>query len=112
MLARTCLPESEDIVKDTQPSYKEGVGRTGRDDEEEWSGIPIPQSDDSEDEYWLDESSDDEPEQHEADTEPSIFNPRKPDDDSNDASSTHLPGTTTYSFTCIHGTEAHVIPKY
>jgi hypothetical protein len=81
-------PENEGIVKDSQPSYEEGVGRTERDDEEEWGGIPIPQSDDSEDEYWLDESSDDEPEQHEADTEPSIFNPRKPDDDSDDASST------------------------
>ncbi len=83
-------PENEGIAKDTQPSYEEGVGRTERDDEEEWDGIPIPQSDDSDDEYWLDENSDDESdsEQHEADTEPSLLNPRKPDDDPDDASST------------------------
>jgi hypothetical protein len=83
-------PENEGIVKETQPSSEKGVGRTGRDDEEEWGGIPIPQSDDSDDEYWLDENSDDEPdsEQREADTEPSHVNLRKPDNDPDDASST------------------------
>jgi hypothetical protein len=110
-------PENEGIVKDSsQPSYEQGVGKTGRDDEEEWVGIPIPQSDDSDDEYWLDENSgaESDSEQHEADTEPSLLNPRKPDDDPDDASSTLtcLIGTTVSSFTCNHRTEAHVITKY
>jgi hypothetical protein len=63
--------------------------KTGRDDEEEWGGIPIPQSDDSDDEYWLDEISSDESESepYEADAGPYALNLREPDDDSDDASS-------------------------
>jgi hypothetical protein len=63
--------------------------KTGRDDEEEWGSIPISQSDDSDDDYWLDEisSAESESQQYETDPEPSVLNSRKPDDDSDDASS-------------------------
>jgi hypothetical protein len=47
---------------------KRGMERRDRDDEEEWGRIPIPQSDDSDDEPWLDESSSPESEQEEEDT--------------------------------------------
>jgi hypothetical protein len=50
--------------------------KTGRDDEEEWGDIPIPQSDDSDDVYWLDEFDESEPEQREDDTGPALLNPR------------------------------------
>jgi hypothetical protein len=79
-------PEPEKLVQNTKLSYKQGLGKTGRDDEEEWSGIPIPQSDDSDDEYWLDESDESEPEAREDDTGPPPLNLRKPDDDPDDAS--------------------------
>ena len=75
-------PEPEKLVQPT----KQGLGKTGRDDEEEWSGIPIPQSDDSDDEYWLDESDESESEQHEDDSEHPSLNLRNPDDDQDDAS--------------------------
>jgi hypothetical protein len=42
--------------------------KAGRDDEEEWGRIPIPQSDDSDNEPWLDESYSPESEQEEEDT--------------------------------------------
>jgi hypothetical protein len=35
---------------------KRGFEKASRDDEEEWKRIPIPTSDNSSDEYWLDES--------------------------------------------------------
>ncbi len=79
-------PEPKNPVQDRKQSYKQGLEKTGRDDEEEWSGIPIPQSDDSDDEHWLDESDESELEQHEADTGPFSLNLRKPDDDPDDAS--------------------------
>ncbi len=41
---------------------KRGMERRERDDEEEWGRIPIPQSDDSEDDTWLEESDDSEQE--------------------------------------------------
>jgi hypothetical protein len=37
-----------------------------KDDEEEWGRIPIPQSDDSDEETWLDELGESESEQEEA----------------------------------------------
>jgi hypothetical protein len=43
---RVTTPERENLVKGTKLSPKRGIEKTGRDDEEEWSGIPIPQSDD------------------------------------------------------------------
>ena len=46
---------------------KRGMERRDRDDEEEWGRIPIPQSDDSDNEPWLDESSSPESEQEEED---------------------------------------------
>ncbi len=46
---------------------KRGMERRDRDDEEEWGRIPIPQSDDSDDEPWLDESQSPESEQEEED---------------------------------------------
>ena len=46
---------------------KRGMEKAGRDDEEEWGRIPIPQSDDSDNEPWLDESSSPESEQEEED---------------------------------------------
>ncbi len=46
---------------------KRGMERRDRDDEEEWGRIPIPQSDDSDDEPWLDESHSSESEQEEED---------------------------------------------
>jgi hypothetical protein len=46
---------------------KRGMERRNRDDEEEWGRIPIPQSDDSDDAPWLDESHSPEPEQKEED---------------------------------------------
>ncbi len=79
-------PEPKSPAQDRKLSYKQGLEKTGRDDEEEWGGIPIPQSDDSDDEYWLDESDESEPEQREEDTGPTLLNSRKPDDDPDDAS--------------------------
>jgi hypothetical protein len=78
-------PERED----TTLSQKRGMNKTGRDDEEEWGGIPTPLSDDSDDEYWLDEisSAESESEQHEADTDHSVSKLRDPDGDTDDASS-------------------------
>jgi hypothetical protein len=46
---------------------KRGMERRDRDNEEEWGRIPIPQSDDSDDEPWLDESHSPESEQEEDD---------------------------------------------
>jgi hypothetical protein len=46
---------------------KRGMERRDRDDEEEWGRVPIPQSDDSDDEPWLDESHSPESEQKEED---------------------------------------------
>jgi hypothetical protein len=46
---------------------KRGMERRDRDDQEEWGRIPIPQSDDSDDEHWLDESHSPESEQEEED---------------------------------------------
>jgi hypothetical protein len=46
---------------------KKGMERRDRDDEEEWGRIPIPQSDDSDDEPWLDESRSTESGQEEED---------------------------------------------
>ncbi len=46
---------------------KRGMEKTEKDDEEEWGRIPIPQSDDSDNEPWLDESSSPESEQEEED---------------------------------------------
>jgi hypothetical protein len=46
---------------------KRGMERRDRDDEEEWRRIPIPQSDDSDNEPWLDESHSPESEQEEED---------------------------------------------
>jgi hypothetical protein len=73
-------------VKESKLPYRQGVGKTGRDDEKEWGGIPIlvPQSDDSDDEYyWFEEVSSDESdsEQHEADAGPPWLNSRRPYDD-------------------------------
>ncbi len=81
-------PEREDLVKTTKLFHKQGMEKTGRDDEEEWGGIPIPQSDDSDDEYWLDEISsvDSESERYETDAGPSALNSRNPDEDPDDAS--------------------------
>jgi hypothetical protein len=84
------IPECEDLAKATKLSRKQGVEKTSRDDDEgEWRGIPIPQRDDSDDEYWLDKvsSAESESEQHEAEAGPSTLNLRKSDDDFNDASS-------------------------
>ncbi len=51
----------------TDTQTKRGMERTEKDDEEEWGRIPIPQSDDSDNEPWLDESSSPESEQEEED---------------------------------------------
>jgi hypothetical protein len=53
--------------KQTDTPTKRGMEKAGRDDEEEWGRIPIPQSDDSDNEPWLDESSSPESEQEEED---------------------------------------------
>jgi hypothetical protein len=51
----------------TDTPTKRGMEKTEKDDEEEWGRIPIPQSDDSDNESWLDESSSPESEQEEED---------------------------------------------
>ncbi len=48
--------------------------RRDKDDEEEWGGIPIPQSDDSEDEPWFEESHSSESEQGDEDVTPVMGN--------------------------------------
>jgi hypothetical protein len=82
-------PEREDLVKATKLLHKKGLEKAERDDEEEWGRIPIPQSGDSADDYWLDDdsSAESESEQYEAEPGPSVLSSRKPDDDSDDASS-------------------------
>jgi hypothetical protein len=52
---------------DENISPKRGMERRDRDDEEEWGRIPITQSDDSDDELWLDELHSPESEQQEED---------------------------------------------
>jgi hypothetical protein len=42
-------------MEDNETPPNKSGGRRDKNDEEEWGGIPIPLSDDSEDEYWLDE---------------------------------------------------------
>jgi hypothetical protein len=50
-----CKPNViEEEIKENK-NEKRGFERATRDDEEEWKRIPIPTSDDSSDEYWLDE---------------------------------------------------------
>jgi hypothetical protein len=52
---------------------KKVMEKAGKDDEEEWGRISIPQSDDSDDDTWNDESTDSLSEQRE-DSQPLIFN--------------------------------------
>ncbi len=47
----------------TDMQTKRGMEKTEKDDEEEWGRIPIPQSDDSDNEPWLDDTSSPESEQ-------------------------------------------------
>ncbi len=58
--------ENEDDFRDK--------GRKDRDDEEEWGRIPIPQSDDSEDEPWFGESHSSDSEQDGEDVTPTKSN--------------------------------------
>jgi hypothetical protein len=53
---------------DDNINTKRGMERRDRDDEEEWGRIPIPQSDDSDNEPWFEGSSSPESEQEEEDT--------------------------------------------
>jgi hypothetical protein len=57
-------------LKETSTHKEERKGETNKDDEEEWGGIPIPQSDDSEDEPWFEESHSPESEPGDEDVTP------------------------------------------
>ena len=55
----TCWECKRTIIENEGQENEDGAGDKGKkdkDDEEEWGRIPIPQSDDSEDEPWLEES--------------------------------------------------------
>ena len=56
------IAENEGQENDTTT---QGLGKTDKDDEEEWGRIPIPQSDDSDEDTWLDEAPKSESEEEE-----------------------------------------------
>ncbi len=68
LICVACTHKRDHVEDNERPSDKRG-GRRDKDDEEEWGSIPIPQSDDSDDEYWLEEltSTESESEQEEED---------------------------------------------
>ena len=68
LICVACTHKRDHVEDNERPPDKRG-GRRDKDDEEEWGGIPIPQSDDSDDEYWLEEltSTESESEQEEED---------------------------------------------